>query len=56
MIIDGLSERQHPVVAGTGFASLPFVYRLLQLQPSIKIVMEFALQLRHGPNDGGHVR
>jgi choline dehydrogenase-like flavoprotein len=45
MIIDAVSERQYPVVViGTGFGSLFFVHRLLQLNPSIQILM-----LERGP-------
>lgn len=45
MIVDELPERQYPVVViGTGFGSLFFVHRLLQLQPSIRVLM-----LERGP-------
>lgn len=45
MIIDELPERQYPVVVvGTGFGSLFFVHRLLQLEPATKILM-----LERGP-------
>jgi choline dehydrogenase-like flavoprotein len=40
MIIDELPEQQYPVVVvGTGFGSLFFVHRLLELQPSTRILM-----------------
>lgn len=45
MIIDELPDQHYPVVViGTGFGSLFFVHRLLQLQPSMKILM-----LERGP-------
>jgi choline dehydrogenase-like flavoprotein len=45
MIIDELPDLQYPVVViGTGFGSLFFVHRLLQLRPSIKVLM-----LERGP-------
>jgi choline dehydrogenase-like flavoprotein len=45
MIIDDVPEGQYPVVVvGTGFGSLFFVHRQLQLQPAAKILM-----LERGP-------
>ena len=45
MIVDEVLEQQYPVVVvGTGFGSLFFVHRLLQRQPSAKILM-----LERGP-------
>lgn len=45
MIIDEVRDRQYPVVVvGTGFGSLFFVHRLLELQPSTKVLM-----LERGP-------
>lgn len=40
MIVDALPDRQYPVVVvGTGFGSLFFVHRLLQLKPDIRVLM-----------------
>jgi choline dehydrogenase-like flavoprotein len=45
MLVDQLPVQHYPVVVvGTGFGSLFFVHRLLQLQPSMKILM-----LERGP-------
>lgn len=40
MIVDSLTDRQYPVVVvGTGFGSLFFVHRLLQLKPDMQVLM-----------------
>src|SRR5262245_41116484 len=58
MIIDYMPDSQYPVVVvGTGFGSLFFVHRLLQLQPATKVLMlergpfrSWDLQLSEGYN------
>jgi choline dehydrogenase-like flavoprotein len=58
MIIDKLPDEHYPVVVvGTGFGSLFFVHRLLQLRPSIRVLMlergqyrSWETQIREGYN------